>query len=497
MNTISYVRVSSKEQAEEGYSIESQQKFLREYAIKNNLEIVKEFVEVESAKQIGRKAFSEMVAYLKHNSSVKTVLCEKTDRLYRNFTDYVILDPDQMDITLIFAKEGEIISKDSRSHQKLVHGLKVLLAKNYIDNLREESTKGLLEKAEQGEFPQGAPIGYKNNKETKKIEVDIEKAPIVRRLFELYASGNHSLAGLRDAVVGEGLISKTDRTLYKSRNEAILKNPIYYGYFRWRGQLYKGIHEPIISKMLFDSVQMQLKRRGNRVKQTKRNFMYSGLLTCAKCGCSVTAEIKKGKYIYYHCTWSKGKCGNGYIGEPEVERQLGEAIKQITISDKRLNWFKKALLESHEDEKKYHTKTVDNLNKEYGQLQDWIDKAYQDRLKGVIDSAYWLKLSNEWRTRQTAIQEHLNRCQSASKNYLDTGFRILELASKAYDLFKVREPHEKRQLLNYVLSNCTLNEKKLYPAYKKPLAILAKGSSSLNWLPGQDSNLQPFGYKGP
>jgi len=91
---IIYVRVSSKEQAEEGFSIEAQLKFLRQYAAEKNLEIVKEFVEVESAKKAGRTAFNEMVSFLHRQKQVKTILCEKTDRLYRNFTDYVALDID-------------------------------------------------------------------------------------------------------------------------------------------------------------------------------------------------------------------------------------------------------------------------------------------------------------------------------------------------------------------------------------------------------------------
>ena len=86
-----------------------------------------------------------MLAYLKTHSSARTILCEKTDRLYRNFKDYVALDVDQQDLT-------------------------VILAKNYIDNLKEETGKGLREKAEQGEFPSKAPIGYRNKKETKRVD---------------------------------------------------------------------------------------------------------------------------------------------------------------------------------------------------------------------------------------------------------------------------------------------------------------------------------------
>lgn len=87
-----YTRVSSKDQEREGYSIPAQQVLLREYAVKQGFQIVREFVDVETAKVAGRKAFGEMVAFLKGHRDCRTVLAEKTDRLYRNFKDYVVLE---------------------------------------------------------------------------------------------------------------------------------------------------------------------------------------------------------------------------------------------------------------------------------------------------------------------------------------------------------------------------------------------------------------------
>lgn len=481
MKTIAYVRVSSREQAEEGYSIESQQKFLREYALNNGLELAKEFVEVESAKQSGRPAFNEMLAYLRTHSTVRTILCEKTDRLYRNFKDYVALDVDQYGLTVILAKEGETISKDSKSHQKLVHGLKVLLAKNYIDNLKEETGKGLREKAEQGEFPSRAPLGYRNNKETKRIEVNADQAPLIRRLFELYATGEYSLTTVKDKIAEEGLHAKGGRKLHKAEIDFTLHNPIYYGYFRWNETIYKGVHAPIISKELFDRAQSQFKRH-NKPKQAKRSFAYSGMMTCGSCGCSITAEMKKGKYIYYHCTQGKGDCDGGSIRQEALEEQFSEIVRRISIDDKRLEWFKKALTESHAQEKDHHNETVAALNREHKQLQHYLDTAYQDRLNGVIDAAHWADASMKWKNRQASIMDALKRLLSANGAYLDTGIRILELSNKAYGMFKVRESHEKRQLLNIVLSNSVLQGNKVTPTYKRPFDILVKGSSESNWL---------------
>ena len=136
-SAVLYARVSSKEQEREGYSIPSQRKLLRFYADRHDYQIVAEFIDVETAKQSGRTNFTKMIAFLKEHPDVNTVLCEKTDRLYRNFKDYVTVD--ELDLSLVFVKEGSVLNKHSRSHEKFIHGIKVLMAKNYIDNLSEET----------------------------------------------------------------------------------------------------------------------------------------------------------------------------------------------------------------------------------------------------------------------------------------------------------------------------------------------------------------------
>src|SRR5499426_524304 len=189
-----YARVSSKEQEKEGFSIPAQLKLLKEYAAVNGFAVAKEYVDVETAKQTGRAAFGKMVAYLKAHPSVRVILVEKTDRLYRNLKDWVTVD--ELDVEIHFPKEGVVLSRESRSSEKFMHGIKVLMAKNYIDNLSEEARKGMQEKAEQGIWPTVAPLGYRNvaGADGKKIiEPDPESAPIISRLFEWYAAGQHSL----------------------------------------------------------------------------------------------------------------------------------------------------------------------------------------------------------------------------------------------------------------------------------------------------------------
>jgi DNA invertase Pin-like site-specific DNA recombinase len=106
---ILYARVSSREQEQEGYSIPAQLKTLREYASKNDFEIIKEFIDIETAKTTGRKAFGEMVEFLRRSKNGRIVLVEKTDRLYRNFRDAVTLE--DLETEIHFVKENQFFRK--------------------------------------------------------------------------------------------------------------------------------------------------------------------------------------------------------------------------------------------------------------------------------------------------------------------------------------------------------------------------------------------------
>src|ERR1700734_1234277 len=150
-----YARVSSKDQEREGFSIPAQQRLLREYALEKGLAIPQEFLDVETAKQSGRAGFAEMVTYLKKHAC-RTILVEKTDRLYRNLKDWSTLD--ELGVTIHFVKENVIIGPESRSSEQLVHGIKVLMARNYSLNLGEETKKGMLEKARSGIYPSCARV---------------------------------------------------------------------------------------------------------------------------------------------------------------------------------------------------------------------------------------------------------------------------------------------------------------------------------------------------
>ncbi len=485
MKTVIYARVSSKEQEEEGYSIEAQIRLLNEYALKNKFDVIEQFIDVETAKKAGRQNFNLMIELLKENKEITSILCEKTDRLYRNFKDYVTVD--DLGIEIHFVKEGEILNKDSKSHQKLIHGIKVLMAKNYIDNLSEETRKGMLEKAEQGIYPSAAPMGYKNTEITsdgktiRSIIPDERIAPFINKLFKMYATGDYSLSLLTKNAYDEGLRNRNGNKIGKSEVYTILRNPVYYGYFRWKNNIYQGNYPSIITKELFDNVQAMFNAQ-NKPKQTKRNFAYTGLMVCGKCGCAITAEIKKDKYIYYHCTGFRGKCGNTYIREEELSNKFAEIVKNIQISEDLFGLIKNTLLESHDDELEFHKKQVDALNIQKTKIENRLHQIYIDKIDGKVSEDFYVKMMANWQEELRQIKETISRHETADARYLTQGIHILELCNKSYDLYLQQKPEKRVKLLQCLLSNCALDNATLCPTYRKPFDIIAKGLSRSNWL---------------
>jgi site-specific DNA recombinase len=486
MNAVIYARVSSKDQEREGYSIPAQLKLLREYAASHDFKIVREFTDVETAKVAGRRQFGEMIRFLEQSAGCRVVIAEKTDRLYRNFRDYIKLE--DLDVEIHLPKEGQVISRDSKSQAKFMHGIHVVVARNFIENLREEVCKGMREKAEQGIYPSRPPLGYRNNKLERTIEIDPHKAPIARRIFALYATGRYSLTG-----VGKILRAEFGISLGKGYLDRLIKNPFYAGSFFWQDKLYSGTHEPLIDATTHEQVQAVLSNR-NRPKYRRREFPFGNLLKCAYDGCTVTAEIKRGKYIYYHCTGHRGKCILPYFREEDLGNRLGQILKDIYIPDQALKQIIEALHANQQGIQQAHAQQKARLEQRLSEVLRRIDQSYMDKLDGKIPEEFWQRKNAEWSAEEAQIKQAIAGLGAGNTGqHLLDAVRIVELANKAYSLYFSQDAVEQAKLLRMVLSNCAIDTTSLYPTYRKPFDRIFHRAKTGEWCARHDSNVRPSG----
>jgi len=383
-----------------------------------------------------------------------------------------------LDLEVHLVKENVILSASSRSHEKFIHGIKVLMAKNYVDNLSEETKKGMYEKAEQGLFPSKAPLGYVNVEKngTRSIEPDPQVAPLIIKMFEWYATGRYSIKTITAKAYEEGLVYKrSGGRISKSNIHHILTNHIYHGDFEWGGRYFRGSHEPLVSRELWDSVQDVMKNKTScRPSPNKHSWAFQGLVQCGHCGCALTAEMKKGRYVYYHCTGQKGKCAEKYVREEELARQFGEALREISIDEEVLDWLVSALKSGHAEQKKYRDEKVVTLQQQYTKLQNRLDQMYSDKLDGSISQEYYDRRCSEWQRDMSQILKDIEMHQKASNACAQEGIRILELANRAWELYEEQEMAEKRRLLDFVFSNSSWMGGKLTPKYRKPFDLIVE-----------------------
>jgi DNA invertase Pin-like site-specific DNA recombinase len=450
-----YARVSSKEQEKEGFSIPAQQKLLRQYALDHGISVACEFTDVETAKRSGRTGFGDMLSYLRGHADCRIILVEKTDRLYRNLRDWVTID--ELNIEVHFVKQGSVISRDSRSSDKFIHGIQVLMAKNYVDNLSEETRKGMLEKAEQGMWPSFAPLGYLNSDRT--IVPDPVLGPIVRQLFEWYATGEVSLAELTKKARAAGLFfRKSGATVPKSTIHKILHNRIYTGDFDFNGKLYRGKYEPIITRELYEQVQ----RRPGRRQRQKHDFAFSGFITCGHCGCSLVGERKKGRYVYYHCA---SNCSRAYVREEVLEAKFGDVIRDLVFTDEMLEAASRAIGQSAASEQRQREQVLQRLRTEQTKLQRRLGAMYDDKLDGLIDAEVYKTKSAEIQAEQARLAQQIAGLETVTT---PTTCSVAELAKRAAELFEQQPATEKRKLLRYVVEGCTWRDGQLAFQWRQP-----------------------------
>jgi site-specific DNA recombinase len=471
-------RVSSKEQETDGYSLSAQGKLLIDYCGRRGFKIKKTFSISETAsKSSQRQTFQKMMNYIEKNN-VKILVVEKVDRLVRNFKDTVLIDDwleGDIERQVHFVKNALVLHQKARSQEKLNWGFQVVIAKNFIDNLKEEVDKGMKEKLAQGWLPGTPPLGYKTvGSQGKKIhEIDEETAPLIRRMFELYLEPEYSLSTVTSAMKRLGLRTRRGRPLMRSHITKLLSHNFYLGKIPWDGQVYPGKHDPLISTDLFDAVQRKMKRK-NPPKYSKHRWLFQGLFLCEECGGRITWEKHKG-IIYGHCNRYRGCSKKPWAKQEDIENQLLNCFEVLkNPSPALLDWVKGALREQHESEIEVHLLSVDQSQKEHDKIRRKLHLLYEDRLSERITTQEYDHKRLELEEEAETIRNSIKKADANSKDYLEGGLNILELSERAAEIYRTKNLDDRRVLIAEIFSNLTLKGQFIDYEYTKPVSVVAR-----------------------
>ncbi len=483
-----YVRVSSKEQ-EDGYSLDAQEKLGYEYAGRKNLKIVRLWKVSESAWKQERKAFGQMVDFAKRHNEIEHIIFDVLDRMTRNDFDKLKIHRliRQHGKTIHFSRSNKIINSESGPDEEFMFDIEAAVAKKLSNDISRKAAMGMREKAEQGVFPSVAPIGYLNNPMTHQIDVDPERAPYIQRMFALMATGNYSVAMIRNILTEEGLRSKKGCVVSKNGVGTFINNPVYYGAFRWNGKMYQGSHTPLITKDLFDKAQAVMHGRYHPALN-KRGFAFNSLLCCGACGCKIVGEIKKARFIYYHCTFSKGRhYGKWYFPEKKLAERLEEPVRKITLSEDVAEWLAEALREAQKDSTRFQVKQMENLKQEYAQIKSRLSHLYDAKFDGEIGGEMFKAKEIEYNDRLVEIRSRMEKAEGINPNFYDEARETLELSKRLYPQYVKSTYEEKSKILKLVASNYTVDDVTIGYKYRKPFSYFYEKGSRTKWLPEDDS----------
>ncbi len=510
-----YARKSTDSEDRQVRSIGDQISELQELAKKENLEIVDTIVEKQTAKKPGRPLFAEMLKRLEAGEAVG-ILAWHPDRLARNSVDggqiiYLV------DTGTIKELKFPTFWFDPTPQGKFMLSIAFGQSKYYVDNLSENIKRGHRQKLKNGLWPQMAPLGYLNDKKTKLVYVDKEKAPFIKKAFEAYATGNYTLKNLRKKINGLGLVGKSGKMLSVSNYQYLLQNPFYYGIIRYGGEFYEGKHEPIITKKLFDQVQEVMKRKSKPQRTDKMKFfLYRGFFKCGECGYTITADRKvkpSGKeYVYYYCTKKNPhhKCTqNVFTREEKISSQIAEELQKVSLPDDCADWMLNELAKEKKENAQSSGVFVQKTKKELSKLDEKLEKLMNAYLESVLNIKEYQKAKNKLINQKQVLKDKLNAFEQKSDNRFELAARFVK-ANKQAKIIAFKESRQAgRDFLKKIGSNFQLQNQNISFCPRGAWQILvnsvlfaqsatcaeqssapnsAENAKIQNWRRGRDSN---------
>ncbi len=504
---IAYCRKSTDEKDKQTMSIEQQIEELKAFVQRENLEISEFLTEAETAKVPGRPVFNSLISLIE-KGLINGIISWHPDRLARNSIDGGKI------IYLIDAGKLQSLKFPSFWFENTPQGKFMLSiafgqSKYYVDNLCENVKRGLYFKLRRGGWPSYAPIGYKNDRNTRSVVVEPRSARLVKEAFKKFASGEFSsMKDIRDLFFRNGITRRNGKPLHFNQIREMLQRTFYYGLMTYHGETYEGKHKPLITKKLFDEVQKILEKKYNR-KPQKHEFAFTGFIRCKECGSFFTAEKHKkfypktrGEvwYTYYRCVKKKGVCSQPYLREEELEKQLRDSIRRVSLSEV---WANKLLAMAEKDgekEKEFAAGELQKLSVSLSDLEKKLDKLLESYLEEIIDTESYQRKKDELLQTKKVLQEKIEEIKTKGSSWLEP---LQEFIKEAADAAKIaRAKNNCKDLAIFskkVGSNYFLFNKRLEFSLSEASAALAARAGAASAFPsdlllcrGEDLNLHPL-----
>jgi DNA invertase Pin-like site-specific DNA recombinase len=475
-----YIRVSTAKQGQ-GVSLQEQRTSIERFAARVGAEIIEWFEERRTAAKTGRPEFVRMMRLLRQGKASGVVI-HKIDRSTRNYRDWADIDDlIESGINVHFANDDlDLRSRGGR----LAADIQVAMAVDYIRNLREETLKGIHGRLKQGILPSGASIGYLNCGAGKPKEIDPKRGPLVKRLFEAYATGGYTLRDLTAESERIGLRNRNGHALRLQEIHRVIRNPFYAGVIRsTRFGVFQGAHKPLVTRALYDRVQAVL--AGKFVRRTKRfAFLFRRLLHCSSCDRSLIGSERKG-FVYYRC--SNPVCPTTSVREDRVDDVLREALHRITLTPQEATLLEEDLVANSGNEiavrdaqRASLTSAIAAANARSSRLTDLL-------IDGTIDSGVHKEKHAELMAERQRLMQELAALEAGGIATPAKARLIVELARRAEILYESADPAQKRRLLEIVMSNCVVTGKTPEFSFHEPFATIANRAPQQTCTPHYDT----------
>jgi DNA invertase Pin-like site-specific DNA recombinase len=381
-----YVRVSTKEQVDEGNSLATQERICREYAQKNNIEIAEIFIEQgESAKTADRTELQKLFRYCANKKNqITAVIIYKLDRLSRNTDDY-------SQIRLLLKRYEVEIKSTSEYFEntpvgRFMENTMANIAQFDNDIRAERSTNGMKDAVKDGRYVWMAPVGYDNVKIGGRATIaqNIDKAPLVLRTFELVASNVYPTEEVRKIMTKEGLSGRLGKPLTKGYFYTLLRNELYAGWIYKFGEKQKGLFTPIVPEELFDQVQRVLRQKGHKhsVHVTDHPDFPLRRFVTNESGKKLTGSWSKGrdkKYPYYRF----GGNDSNYSRD-KFEENFMQFLDSYSFDDEKITKLKQLIKKNFVKSTFAEKKETERLQKYIQDLKIKQSSMIQKNLDGII-----------------------------------------------------------------------------------------------------------------